>query len=319
MLVDEVKIEVSGGKGGDGRAHFDGSKSKEGIDGGNGGDGGSVFAVGVSDLGALNQFRFKKSFHAEDGQNGGVKKMQGRNGKDIILKLPVGTIIHNLDTGEKKEILEVGDMVKLASGGKGGRGNFEFRSSRNRSPKYFEEGKEGEHFHLFLELQLIAQVGFVGLPNAGKSSMLNELTKASVKVANYRFTTLEPNLGVLNGVILADIPGLIEGASSGKGLGIKFLKHIKRTKIIIHFISSESENLIEDYNVIKNELKQYDPELVKREEYLFLTKSDLLSEDELNKKISELKNISKNILPVSIYDPESIKQVKKLILNLINN
>ncbi len=316
MLVDEVTIEIKGGRGGDGRAHFDGSKSKEGIDGGNGGDGGSVFAVGVSDLGALNQFRFKKSFQAEKGQNGMTKKMHGRNGEDIILKLPIGTIVANLDTKEKQEILKVGETIKMASGGIGGRGNFEFKSSRNTSPKEFEEGKEGEYFKIFLELQLIAQIGFVGFPNAGKSSMLNELTEASAKVANYKFTTLEPNLGVLDGIILADIPGLILGASSGKGLGIKFLKHIKRTRTLVHFISSESEDLVEDYNIIKNELKDYDTELAGREEYIFLTKHDIFTPKEIEEKLKILKKISPNVMPVSIYDPESIEKVRALFHKL---
>ncbi|MEK7452835.1 MAG: Obg family GTPase CgtA [Patescibacteria group bacterium] len=316
MLVDEVTIDIFGGRGGDGRAHFDGSKSKEGIDGGNGGDGGSVFVIGVSDLGALNQFRFKKSFKTEDGGRGGVKKMHGKNGEDMILKVPIGTIIHNLDTNKKKEVLNVGDTFKIASGGKGGRGNVEFKSSRNTSPQEFEIGKEGEHFKIFLELQLIAQVGFIGLPNAGKSSMLNELTAASAKVANYRFTTLEPNLGVLDGLILADIPGLIDGASLGKGLGIKFLKHIKRTKTIIHFISIESEDLIEDYNIIQSELKKYDPLLADREKCIFLTKHDLCSKKKIEEKIKILKKVSKNIIPVSVYDSDSIDVVKAMLFKL---
>jgi len=319
MLLDEVTIEVSGGRGGDGRAHFDGTKSKEGIDGGSGGNGGSVFAVGVSDLGALNQFRFKKEFNAEKGQDGGVKKMHGRNGEDLVLKLPIGTVVSDLNSGKKQEILNVGETIKLVSGGDGGRGNFEFKSSRNTSPKRFEEGRDGDHAKLFLELQLIAQIGFVGFPNAGKSSMLNELTEASVKVANYKFTTLEPNLGVLDNFILADIPGIIEGASGGKGLGIKFLKHIKRTKIIIHFISSESKDLVKDYNIIKNELQKYDSKLAEREEYVFLTKHDLLSEEDLTKKIKELNTVSKNVMPVSIYDSKSIEDVRKLFHELVRN
>lgn len=319
MLVDEVKIEVYGGKGGDGRAHFDTSKSREGADGGNGGNGGSVFVIGVSDLSALNQFRFQKVFRAENGQNGMVKKMYGRNGEDITLKIPIGTIVHNLDTGEKKEILNVGDTLKIASGGNGGRGNVEFKSSRNTSPQEFEHGEEGEYFHIFFELQLIAQVGFVGFPNAGKSSMLNELTAASAKVANYKFTTLEPNLGVLDGLILADIPGLIEGASEGKGLGIKFLKHIKRTKALIHFISSESEDLLKDYKTVQNELTEYDPELASREKYVFLTKHDLFSKEEVDEKVKILKKVSKNVLPVSIHDKESIDEVKRVIFKLADS
>ncbi len=315
MLTDEVTIKVSGGKGGDGKVHFDNTKSKEGVDGGSGGNGGSVFLVGVSDLGALGQFRFKKEFKAEDGKNGQVKKKHGRNGKDIFLKVPIGTVVLNKTTNKKQEVLEVGQKILVAKGGVGGRGNFEFKSSTNTAPKYAEKGKEGESFEIFLELQLIAQVGFVGLPNAGKSSMLNELTEASVKVANYRFTTLEPNLGVLDGLILADIPGLIEGASEGKGLGIKFLKHIKRTKVIIHFISSESENLKKDYQTVKQELKRYDKSLAEKEKFIFLTKHDLFDKKEIEKKINILKEVSKNdVLAVSIYDPDSIEKARKIIL-----
>lgn len=316
MLVDEVRIEVKGGKGGDGKVHFDTSKMSQGPDGGNGGKGGSVFAVGVSDLSALNKFRFKKKFFAQDGENGMTKKKSGKNGDDLYLQVPVGTIIRNLDTQKDYEIIGVGEQIKIASGGKGGRGNYEFRSSVNISPKKAESGREGEYFNIFLELQLIAHVGFIGFPNAGKSSMLNELTQASAKVGNYKFTTLEPNLGVLDELILADIPGLIEGASTGKGLGIKFLRHIKRTKVLIHFISSESEDLLSDYQVIRNELASYNPDLLEKDEYIFLTKHDLFSKSEIQGKVKALKKASKNVLSVSIHDSESIEKVRVLLHKL---
>jgi len=316
MLIDEVTIEVKGGKGGDGKAHFDMTKSKEGADGGNGGNGGSVFVVGVSDLAALNRYRHQKKFKAGNGVNGGVQKMDGKYGEDIELLVPIGTIINNLDTGTKEEILKVGEKIKIASGGKGGRGNVEFKSSRNTSPYEFEQGKEGEEFKIFFELQLIAQIGFVGLPNVGKSSMLNELTAASARVANYKFTTLEPNLGVLDDLIIADIPGLIEGASEGKGLGFKFLRHIQRTRSIVHFISCESEDPKADYETVKKELESYDPELAKKEDYIFLTKHDLLTEDKLKEKIDELKKISENVLAISIHDEKSIQEVRKILKTL---
>ena len=232
--------------------------------------------------------------------------------------MPVGTIIHNLDIQKDYEIIKVGEQIRAASGGKGGRGNYEFRSSVNISPKKAESGREGEYFNIFLELQLIAQVGFIGFPNAGKSSMLNELTQASAKVGNYKFTTLEPNLGVLDELILADIPGLIEGASQGKGLGTKFLRHIKRTKVLIHFISSESDDLASDYQVIRNELASYSPDLLEKEEYIFLTKHDLFSPSEIKEKIKILKKSAKNILPVSIHDPDSIEKVRTLLHKLAN-
>ncbi len=319
MFIDEVKIEVKGGKGGNGKVHFDTSKFGQGPDGGDGGDGGSVFVLGVSDLGALNNFRFKKKFQAENGRFGMPQKKHGKNGEDVLLRVPIGTIIHNLTTGTKEEILKVGQKLKIASGGVGGRGNFEFRSSTNTTPRQAEEGKDGDDFEILLELQLIASIGFIGLPNVGKSSMLNELTAASVKVANYKFTTLEPNLGVLDDLIIADIPGLIEGASKGKGLGHKFLRHIKRTKILIHFLSAESDNLKKDYQTIRAELENYDPGLNKKEKYIFLSKYDLLKKEELNKKIAQLKEISKNILAVSIYDPNSIEMVRVLLHKLVDD
>ena len=319
MFIDEVKIKTKGGKGGNGKVHFDTSKFGQGPDGGDGGDGGSVFVIGVSNLGALSQFRFKKEFQAEDGQNGMPQKKHGRNGKNIFLKVPVGTVIHNLTTGLQDEILEIDQKIKVASGGVGGRGNFEFRSSTNTTPKEAEEGKEGDDFEILLELQLIADVGFIGLPNVGKSSMLNELTAASAKVANYRFTTLEPNLGVLDELIIADIPGLIEGASEGKGLGHKFLRHIKRTKILIHFLSAESEDLKRDYEVVIKELENYDLKLKKKEKYIFLSKYDLFKKEELDEKIKELKKLSKNILAVSIYDLNSVKKVRELLHKLVED
>lgn len=206
----------------------------------------------------------------------------------------------------------------IVKGGRGGKGNFHFRSATNTSPKQFQEGLPGDLFTARLELKLIADVGLIGLPNAGKSSLLNELTMAKSKVANYPFTTLEPNLGVYYELILADIPGLIEGASVGKGLGIKFLRHIERVKIIFHLISAESENPAKDYKIIKNELKIYNKELLKKTEYVFLSKSDTLPAEEIKKKIVALKKISKNIFPVSVYDWNSLEKVKE-ILNKIKS
>ena len=313
MLIDEVKIKIAGGKGGDGYVAFSKIKFEKGPTGGDGGDGGNVYLEGTSNLTALNKFRFKKEFSAEDGVDGKNKLLHGRKGKDLILKVPTGTIAHNLINGKDLEVMKVNEKVLLAKGGKGGRGNYFFRSPTNTTPKEYEEGKEGEKFNLFLELQFIADVGLIGLPSAGKSSLLNLLTKADVKVASYPFTTLEPNLGDFYGLIIADIPGLIEGASDGKGLGIKFLRHIKRTKTLIHCISSESENLLNDYKVIRKELERYGKDLVKKQEYIFLTKIDLIDEKEVKEKIKELKKISANVLAVSIYDEDSIEEVKKLL------
>lgn len=313
MLIDEVKIKLSAGKGGDGIVAWDRSKYSQGPAGGSGGAGGSVYLEGVSNLNALSQFRFKKDFEAEDGENGKTKRLDGAKGEDLVLKVPVGTVVHNLDTGKDADIVKTGERVLAARGGKGGKGNYLFRSSTNVSPTQFEKGREGEKFNFTLELRLIADVGLIGLPNAGKSSLLNELTKANAKVAAYPFTTLEPNLGDFYGLIIADIPGLIEGASAGKGLGIKFLRHIKRTNVLIHCVSCESGDLLRDYEIVRQELEKYGPELGKKPEYVFLTKTDLICEKEAKEKIRELKKANKSALAISIHDWKSMEKARKLL------
>jgi len=272
MLIDDITIRVRAGKGGDGAVAFNKNLMSLGPTGADGGNGGDIYFEGVSDLNALNQFRNQKEVVTDDGKDGKGQYSDGHDGDDLILKIPVGTVIHNLDKKGINEIVKIGERVLIAHGGHGGRGNFKFRSSTNTSPRQSTPGKLGESFTVRLELKLIADVGLIGLPNAGKSSLLNELTSANSKVANYPFTTLEPNLGVYYDLILADIPGIIEGASSGKGLGIKFLRHVERTKILFHLISEESETLVKDYKVIKKELSKYSKELAKKPEYLFLSK-----------------------------------------------
>jgi GTP-binding protein len=318
MLIDDVTIKVEAGNGGRGAVAFNKNLMSLGPAGGSGGKGGSIYFEGVSDLSVLNQFRYKKDIKAKDGANGRAQFNDGPEGNDLILKVPVGTIIHKTDIGKIEEIMKIGERILAAKGGLGGKGNFHFRSSTNTTPKQFQPGLPGEQFTIRLELKLIADVGLIGLPNAGKSSLLNELTKAKSKVANYSFTTLEPNLGAYYELILADLPGLIEGASGGKGLGIKFLRHIERTKILFHLISAESENPVKDYKIIKNELKTYDKELIKKTEYIFLSKSDSMPAEEIKKKISALKKIHKNVLPISVYDWDSLEKVKK-ILNKIKS
>ncbi len=317
MLVDEAKIFIVSGHGGKGKVAFDTSKGGRGVTGGSGGHGGDIYFEGISNLGALQQFRFKKTFEAENGKDGRGKHLDGKTGEDLFLKVPIGTIIHNLDTGKDFAILKIGERVMLARGGKGGRGNFHFRGPRNTSPTEFEEGRLGESFNLFLELQLIADIGLIGLPNAGKSSLLNELTKAGARVASYPFTTLEPNLGVFSSykgeLIIADIPGLIEGASKGKGLGHKFLRHIERTKTLIHCLVADSKNILEDYKIIKNELKEYSLALGEKPEYICITKTDLVSEKELASQKSLLKKTGVKIMTASIYDSDSIDSFKKFL------
>lgn len=313
MLIDDVVIKILAGDGGDGKVAFQRNKMSLGPTGGTGGAGGSIYFEGVSDLSTLQQFRFKKEIKAEKGGIGRPQFIDGKTQDDIILKVPVGTVVHNLDTKEDREIVQIGERILAAKGGRGGRGNFHFRGPKNTSPKQFEKGKFGEKFNVRLELKLIADVGFIGLPNVGKSSLLNELTRANVKVANYPFTTLEPNLGVYYDLILADLPGLIEGASVGKGLGIKFLRHVERTKVLFHFISAESVTPYEDYKTIREEMGQYNKELLEKEEYLFLSKSDVLDAEGLKEKMKQLKKTKKNIVPISIADEDSLKKIKGIL------
>ena len=316
MLIDDVHIRVRAGHGGRGASVFNKVMMSLGPAGGRGGNGGSVFLTGVSDIGALGQFRNKKDFFAENGREGRGQFRDGNNGADLILKVPVGTVAHNLTTGTFVEVKHVGESVCIAEGGYGGKGNYLFRSPRNTSPTEFQPGLAGDAFDFRLELKLIADIGFVGLPNIGKSSMLNVLTRASAKVANYPFTTLEPNLGVYYELILADIPGLIEGSSEGKGLGIKFLRHVERTGILFHFVSVESAHPVADYKTIRKELGAYNKALLKKTEYLFLSKSDLATPADVKKKLAALKKINKTAIAISIEDPGSIKKIGK-ILNAI--
>ncbi len=313
VLIDDVIIKVAAGKGGKGSVAFQKNMMALGPTGGSGGKGGSVFVEGVSDLNALSQFRYKKELYAKDGENGKEQLNDGADGADLVLKIPVGTVIQDTETDKIEEVLKVGQRILIARGGLGGRGNFHFRSSTNTSPMQFQGGLPGESFTLRLELKLIADVGFIGLPNAGKSSLLNELTKAKSRVANYPFTTLEPNLGAYYELILADIPGLIEGASAGKGLGIKFLRHIERTKTLFHLISAESEDPAQDYKTIKQELQTYSKELVKKQEFVFLSKSDMVPAQELKKKLAVARKINKNVLAISIHNWDSMEQVKKIL------
>ncbi len=313
MLIDDVIIKVGSGNGGKGAVAFNKNMKSLGPVGGSGGKGGSVYIEGISDLSALNQFRYKKDIKAKDGEAGKGQFRDGANADDLILDVPVGTVIRNFESGKIEEVLKIGERILIAKGGDGGKGNFLFRSSTNTSPTQFQEGWPGEHFTLRLELKLIADVGLIGLPNAGKSSLLNELTKAQSKVANYPFTTLEPSLGVYYELILADIPGLIEGASLGKGLGIKFLRHIERTRILLHLISAESEDPVKDYNTIRKELEAYSKELIQKTEYVFLSKSDTVPQDVIKKKVTALERIGKNVLSISIHDWNSLEEVKKIL------
>lgn len=311
MLIDEIRIRIKGGDGGDGIVHFytDAWRPKGGPDGGDGGTGGSIFFEAVSDISKLNQFRHSKVYAANNGEPGGRNNRTGKNGEDLIIYVPVGTVA-TYDNGTSVEFTSVGQRELMARGGSGGHGNHYFRSATNQAPQEAQKGYKTTPKNLFLQLKLIAQIGLIGLPNAGKTSLLNELTAADAKVANYAFTTLEPNLGVTRGgKIIADIPGLIEGAAEGKGLGFKFLKHIERTNLLVHCVSSESQDPLKDYQTVRKELENYSSTLAKKNEIVILTKYDLLE----SSKIKEIESSIKAKLSVSIADPESIKKLNDLI------
>ncbi len=304
MLIDKAEITVRGGHGGAGCVSF-GFLRQSGPDGGNGGRGGDVYMRSTSDLTLLNQFTSKFDFAAPNGENGTKNKKTGKGGDDIELLVPVGTVVINKESGEEMfEFKYVDQRELIAKGGNGGWGNFEFRNPTRTTPDFAKPGLPGQKLDIILNLKLIADYGLIGLPNAGKSSLLNELTRAQAKTANYPFTTLTPNLGAIGTKFIADIPGLIEGASTGKGLGIGFLKHIEKVKILLHCISSESEDIERDYNIVREELAKYNKELLKKKELIIITKSDILKD-----KIK-----FKNSINVSIHDWDSIESLKKKLI-----
>lgn len=313
MLVDEVTIKLEAGHGGKGAVAFQKVRLSRGPTGGDGGRGGSIYFEAVSDLSALAQYAVKKTVRAEKGGDGRGQFIDGRSGADMVLKVPTGTTVRNLGTGFARELNAVGERILVAGGGAGGRGNFKFRSSTNTTPKESEEGKPGDTAEYRLELRLIADVGLVGLPNAGKSSLLNELTAAHSKVGSYAFTTLEPHLGAYYELILADIPGLIEGASEGKGLGDKFLKHVERTKTLFHLVSAESDDPVRDYRIVRKELEAYGAELAKKDEHVFLTKSDTVSPERLAEEVGALKKAGVSATPISVLDTDSLAEVKRTL------
>lgn len=318
MIVDDVTIEAKAGHGGSGVVRFSKVKFEQGPTGGNGGKGGNVVLEAVSDLGALRPFRHKKNVKAGVGKDGGQNMRTGKDGEDVVVHVPVGTVAHDLTNDKVYDITELGQRVIVARGGNGGFGNHHFRSSRNTTPERANLGKPGDKIQLRLELKMIADVGFVGLPNVGKSSLLNALTNASSKVANYHFTTLEPHLGVYYGLILADIPGLIEGCADGKGLGHKFLRHIERTRVLFHFIDATSKNPLEDYKVIRDELNTFNPKLLEKPEWIIVSKIDEVDEDKLNDIVKKLKKENPKVVTLSILDDTMMKDVKQILNNIEN-
>ncbi len=318
-FIDELTIYAEAGRGGKGVVRWRHEKGKEfsGAAGGNGGKGGDVYARAVRDIQLLAQYKHKKEFVAEKGDDGQRNSMHGKDGEDIIIDFPVGSIITNLSNEKKYNFEKEGEEVLLLKGGRGGLGNEHFKASTNTSPIESTPGKEGEHANFYIELELVADAGLVGLPNAGKSSLLNELTNAKSKVGSYQFTTLEPALGAMEGYILADIPGLIEGASEGKGLGIKFLRHIRRTKLILHCISLENEDMLKVYKTIRKELEAFDKKLAEKDEVIILTKTDTVTPKVVKEKTKEFKKISKNIFSVSVLDDAAIKKLKDDLVKIL--
>ena len=321
MLIDELKVHIKAGDGGDGVVRWLHLKGKEfsGPAGGNGGKGGDVYIRGVKDLALLNKYAHTSEFNAEDGEDGRSKNQYGKNGEDLMVDLPVGSIVTDLSTGARYELLEEDETQKILSGGRGGYGNTHFKGSINRTPEQATAGKPGEESDFFIELQLIADAGLIGLPSAGKSSLLNALTAAHSKVAEYHFTTLEPHLGDLYGYILADIPGLIEGASEGRGLGHKFLRHIRRTRILLHSISFENKNPADAYHTIRKELEKFDPVLVSKPEIVILTKSDLVDKVREKEVVEEMKQFSNKVLTVTILDDDLIKKLSDELIRELKN
>ncbi len=326
MFVDEAEFSIKAGNGGDGAVSFRRERyvPRGGPDGGDGGNGGNIIFVGKHDVHTLSAFRSKKHFTAEMGENGMHKKMHGKNGEDTIIQVPLGTVITLLDSSDHNERIKEFDIttdaqtVEAAKGGRGGWGNIHFATSIKQAPAWSKTGLPGEQFQVKLELQLIADVGLVGLPNAGKSTFLSHVSEAKPKIANYPFTTLEPQLGVakidnITSIVVADIPGLIEGASTGKGLGIEFLKHIKRTKALLYLLDGTSDDPEKDLKVLQNELKTFDPGLAKKSSLIAINKIDVISSE----RLKELKKAFPKAHYISGATGEGIKETLSALAQLL--
>jgi|TARA_B100001079_G_scaffold97352_1_gene83665 GTP-binding protein len=325
-FLDQVKIFVKAGDGGSGSPSFRREKFIEfgGPDGGDGGKGGSIIIKTERNLNTLIDYRYQQHFKAERGSNGIGKNKTGRGGETLYLKVPIGTQV--LEEDNKTLIYDFkkeNEEFVVAIGGKGGFGNTRFKSSTNRAPKKFTKGAQGEEFWIWLQLKTIADIGIIGLPNAGKSSLLASVTSANPKIANYKFTTLNPNLGVTmyddKEITLADIPGLIEGAHIGTGLGIKFLKHIERCKTLLHLIDITESDLVNSYNQVREELGKYSQQLLDKEELIVFNKIDLIEEDQIKEKLDKFKKeIKKDALVMSTFDKKTISNIKSKLINHVS-
>ncbi len=325
-FLDQVKIFIKAGDGGSGSPSFRREKFIEfgGPDGGDGGKGGSIILRSERNLNTLIDYRYQQHFKAKKGDDGKGKNKTGRGGDSLYLKVPIGTQVFEQDNKTLIfDFKEENEEFVAATGGKGGLGNTRFKSSTNRAPKKFTKGIKGEEFWIWLQLKTIADIGIIGQPNAGKSSLLASITSATPKIANYKFTTINPNLGVAlyddKEITLADIPGLIEGAHSGSGLGIKFLKHIERCKTLLHLIDVNEDNLINIYKQIRNELKKYSKELIKKNELIVFNKIDLIDKKILNEKIKKFENkIKKKVLTLSTLNKSSVSKIKSKLINYVS-
>ncbi len=325
QFIDEARISVKAGDGGNGVISFRREKfiPKGGPDGGNGGNGGSVLIHADRQLNTLLDYRYQRGYQAERGENGRGKNQYGKYGEDIVLGVPCGTIIKDALTAEVlADLTENGEEVIIAKGGKGGRGNSEFATSTNQAPRIAEQGTKGEQHELLLELKLLADVGLVGFPNAGKSTLISVLSAARPKIADYPFTTLIPNLGIVRvgegkNFTMADIPGLIEGAHLGKGLGIQFLRHIERTKVLVFLIESTSPDIKADYEILLGELREYSKELLDKPRIVAITKMDI-ADAEIRKRVKKVKIGKKiQILPISAVTNDGIKVLVEEMWKLV--
>ena len=322
-FLDQVKIYIKAGNGGDGSPSFRREKYVEygGPDGGDGGKGGSIILKAEENLNTLIDYRYQQHHKAQRGENGAGQNRTGKGGEDLILKVPLGTQVFEEDNKTLiYDFTKIGEKYVAASGGKGGLGNTRFKSSTNRAPRKFTKGTTGEEFTIWLQLKTIADIGIIGLPNAGKSSLLAAITNANPKIANYQFTTLNPNLGVASyddkEITIADIPGLIEGAHQGTGLGIQFLKHIERCKSLLHLIDITNENLVQSYNQVKNELQKYSLELTKKKELVVLNKIDLIDKNIVENIVADFSKDKKcEVLTLSTLEKNSVSKIKAKLID----
>lgn len=323
-FVDELKIYAQGGKGGDGVVRWRQEKfvPMGGPSGGNGGRGGHVYFEAIRDVAILEKYTHDTKFLASDGDAGRGKGQEGKFGEDLYIKLPVGSVITNIATGVQYELTKVGETILVLQGGQGGCGNEHFKASTNTTPYEWTPGKDGQAAEFFIELKLFADIGLIGFPNAGKSSLLNTLTNAKSKIGAYPFTTLDPHLGVFLEYVIADIPGIIEGAHEGKGLGIKFLKHVSRTKVLAHLVSFENEleksgGMVEAYNTIRSEVSSYDISLASKPEIIILTKRDMVTDEMITDVVKQFKAIKKEVHVITLFDDADINTLKPALVKIL--